>query len=296
MLVIGIWPLVSLTVSDGTMAWLFIGANNATYSDQGWGVPWPIEFLSLESIPSQNTMHDISGFRFLWPSGTPNVTDPSGIIQSVNASYSNTASILQCNPNFRNETRLIKMANETFTIHEVVSPNDVESTEDWGYDGVGAVLNGILNPLLGSNSLKFSARRTWGMKVLPTSPVNWVAGELTLQALNNTHKSNVGGVAYYDVPLAPEVIASNIGRYVQSAARPYLAHSLSLPGTIAQNAQMQVSVPVLQTSLEQMVATIVLVALIMILAITLLIIGIGNLPLTVSTVETVLQGKEGNYG
>lgn len=59
---------------------------------------------------------------------------------------------------------------------------------------------------------------------------------------------------------------------------------------------MQVSATALQTSLEQMVATIGLVVLTVILAIALLFGGIGSLPLTASAVETVLHDQEGNDG
>ncbi|KZP07023.1 hypothetical protein FIBSPDRAFT_1053201 [Athelia psychrophila] len=227
-------------------------------------------------------MYNSTGFSDLWPLGAHNVTaigspylSPA---QAVNASYSNTASILQCNPHFRNETRLINMVNQTFTIHEVASTIDTgipDITQGEGVNGVGLgpVLAAILNPILG---------------------VNWAAGELTLQALGNTSKSNINGVAYYDVPLAPEVIASNIGKYVQSAAKPYLVQGLG--GVPATQAQTLLHVTAFQTSLEQMFATIGLVVLILVLAITLLIVGMGSLPLTVSTVEAVLQGKEANYG
>lgn len=137
---------------------------------------------------------------------------------------------------------------------------------------------------------------------VPLSPVNWAAGELTLQALNHS-SSEFYGVAYYDVPVAPEVIASNIGKYVQSAAKSYLVQGL-LPisgqnisaGSSASDAQILQSVTTLQTSLEQMFATVGLVVLILIAAIALLIVGIGSLPLTVSAVQTVLDGKEGNGG
>lgn len=92
------------------------------------------------------------------------------------------------------------------------------------------------------------------------------------------------------------MIASNIGKYVQSTARPYLAQGLSLAGQSAENAQIQASVTAFQTSLEQMAATIGLFVLKVILAIAFLIVGIGSLPLTVSAVEIVLQGREGNGG
>ncbi|KAF7966511.1 hypothetical protein HWV62_38092 [Athelia sp. TMB] len=132
--------------------------------------------------------------------------------------------------------------------------------------------------------------------------VNWAAGNLTLQALNDS--GDYFGVAYYDTPLPPDVVASNIGRYVQSAVKAYLVQGL-LPisgragnktGTYASNAQQLLAVTVMQTSLEQMFATVGLVVLILTAVVSLLFVGIGNLPLTVSTVETVLQGKENISG
>lgn len=292
--------------NDGTIAWLFIGTNNATYIDysgQSWVSPWLVEFSTLETIPAQNTTYNRTGFSDLWPWGTPNVTvigtPYTPPVEAVNASYSNPASILQCNLNSRNETRLIMMVNQAVTIHEVPSLNVFEesgdSEYDWGYQGTGPVLAGFLNPLLGGASPKFSAMES---SATPLSPVNWAAGELTLRAFGNASQSTVNGVAYYDAPPAPEAIASQIGKYVQSASKPYLIQGL-LPRSIgvpARDAQILLPVTAFQTSLEQMFATICFVVLILILVITLLIIGIGSLPLTVSTVETFLQRKEGSYG
>ncbi|KZP12171.1 hypothetical protein FIBSPDRAFT_898391 [Athelia psychrophila] len=217
-LAIGVWPLINWfgAENNGTIAWFFIGT---TYGHAGFDeLPWRIEFLSLENIPTQNTTYNSTGFSDLWPL--------AAVPQSA--------------------------------IDESASEE-----EESGTFGYGPILSAILNPLLqgDGSSQKFSARRSW-KRDFPLSPVNWAAGALTLQALGNASKiSSVNGVAYYDFPLAPEV-----------------------------------SVTALQTSLEQLAATIGLVVLIVILAIALLIVGIGSLPLTVSTVERVLQRNNGNNG
>ncbi|KAF7984926.1 hypothetical protein HWV62_9833 [Athelia sp. TMB] len=298
----GIWPLTSSNEgSNGTLAWLFIGINNATYGhDQYYSdIPWRVEFLSLQNLPTKNTTYNGTGFSDLWPVGTPTTGNASTEVLAVNASYSNTASILLCDPHIRNETRLISLVDETFTVGEPMSQDDAvyESSQDYGPDGAGTALSTILNPLLGGNTQKFSARRSPDNNIT-LSMVNWAAGNLTLQALNDS--GDYFGVAHYDTPLPPDVIASNIGRYVQSAAKAYLVQGL-LPisglsvnetGAYASNAQQLLAVTVMQTSLEQMFATVGLVVLILTAVISLLFVGIGNLPLTVSTVETVLQGKE----
>lgn len=294
-------------INNGTLAWLFIGANDTTYGHDVlfYDIPWRVEFLSLENIPVQNKTFNGTGFSDLWPLGTPNVNNLSTLVPAVNASYSNAASILLCDPHIRNATRLINLVNQTFTVHDAPSGRDKavdtsESEGEWGRDdGAGSVLSNILNPLLGGASQKFSARRSREYAI-PYSPVNWVVGVLTLQALTNSSAENglVNGIAYYDIPLPPEEIASTIGSYVQSAAKSYLVRGL-LPiathniaaGRDAQNAQVLLPVTVLQTSLEQMYATVGLVVLILILALTILIVGVGSLPLMVSTVQAVLQER-----
>ncbi|KAF7966512.1 hypothetical protein HWV62_38094 [Athelia sp. TMB] len=70
----GIWPLTSGNEgSNGTLAWLFIGINNATYGhDQYYSdIPWRVEFLSLQNLPTKNTTYNGTGFSDLWPAGAP---------------------------------------------------------------------------------------------------------------------------------------------------------------------------------------------------------------------------------
>ncbi|KAF7979665.1 hypothetical protein HWV62_41653 [Athelia sp. TMB] len=301
----GIWPLSLITddtqAFNGTIAWLLIGANQSTYGHNplNSSAPWPVEFLSLESIPSQNTTYNGTGFSDIWPFGTPTVSNAATGVIAVNASYSNTASILLCDPNLHIQPHLVSLVDQVFTVGEALSGevNISSPNSEFGSDGAGPILSIILNPLLGGSKEMFSARRYSESRFsVPSSPVDWAAGQLTLQALPNAAADNgsVNGVAYYDVPQAPEVIASNIGRYVQSAAKAYLAQGLlnSTAGTFAKEAQVLEFVTVMQTSLEQMIATIGLVVLIVVATIILLVAGIGNLPLTVSTVEAVLRGKE----
>ena len=263
----------------------------------------------MESIPIQNTTYNSTGFRDIWPMGTPSVNGETGEgVVAVNASYSNSASVLLCDPHIRNETRWISQINQTFSVHEALSQSTSDFTEteegDWGTLGDAASsLSTILNPLLGASNQKYTARPgTSGDS--PMSPVNLAAGQLTLQALNHTFAAGdyLEGVTFYDTPLAPEVIASNIGRYVQSAAKPRLVYGLlpiayddtskAMVGTDAENALMVVSMTILQTSLEQMLATVALFVAIMISIVGLLTTGIGSQPLTVATVEMVLhEGK-----
>lgn len=281
--------------ASGTLAWLFIGANKATYGHEVFGPSdtWLIELLSLENIPAQNTIYNSTGFSDLWPGGTPTANNPSTQVLAVNASYSNTASMLLCDPHMREETHVVSLVNQTFSIHEVV-PSQGDS------GGPMYALGTLLNPLLGYGSLKFSARRDiYNELNIPLSPVNWAAGQLTLQAMNFTadYNNSVGGVTFWDEPLPPEVIAENIGGYIQSAAKAYLVQGLlpipnfngSTIGVPATNASISLPVTILQTSAAQMFGTIALVVSILILAITLLFVGIGDIPLTVSTVEAVLR-------
>ncbi|KAF7977171.1 hypothetical protein HWV62_4607 [Athelia sp. TMB] len=192
-------------------------------------------------------------------------------------------------------------------IHEV-APSQANSS----MAGTPFVLATFLNPLLGDGSLKFSARRNilkfsarrnmFSELDIPLSPINWAAGQLTLRAMNFTAEYNksVGGLTYWNVPLAPEVIAAKIGGYIQSAAKAYLVQGLlpnasdngSTAGEPAMNALMLQSVTILQTSADQLFGTIALVASILILAVALLYVGIGDIPLTVSTVEEVLKEKD----
>ncbi|KAF7968296.1 hypothetical protein HWV62_31043 [Athelia sp. TMB] len=307
----GIWPLKinPPTVDNGTLAWLFIGANESIYltGDQFYPThqSWLVEFLSMESIPIQNTTYNSTGFRDIWPMGTPTVNGVTGEgVLAVNASYSNSASVLLCNPHIRNETHWISQINQTFSVHETVPQSTETEEKDWGTLGDAASsLSTILNPLLGASNQKYTAR-PYLSDDSPMSPVNLAAGQLTLQALNHTFAVGdyLEGVTYYDVPLHPELIASKIGFYLQSAAKTQLVYGL-LPitydatqaqakvGTIADNALIVVSVTILQTSLEQMLAAIALLVAIIILLVGLLIAGIGSQPLTVATVEMVLHGK-----
>ncbi|KAF7985544.1 hypothetical protein HWV62_3791 [Athelia sp. TMB] len=310
----GIWPLKinPPTVDNGTLAWLFIGANESIYltGDQFYSThqSWLVEFLSMEGIPIQNTTYNITGFRDIWPMGTPTVNGETGEgVLAVNASYSNSASVLLCDPHIRNETHWISQINQTFSVHEAVPQSIETEEEDWGtLRDAASSLSTILNPLLGASNQKYTARPDISDDS-PMSPVNLAAGQLTLQALNHTFAVSdyLEGVTYYDVPLHPELIASKIGYYLQSAAKTQLVYGL-LPitydatqmqakvGTIADNALIVVSVTILQTSLEQMLAAIALLVAIIILLVGLLIAGIGSQPLTVATVEMVLHGKGGS--